>query len=525
MNVRIFVAQRVYGSVLNAPVGNALVAIDGRVFAVGDAAQLKQQFPSAEVVDFGGAFITPGLTDAHIHITEWALARRHVHLDSAATIEECLHIVARAPRTESWLQGRGWNPHRWGGGYPDRFQLDQVISDRPAAFQSHDMHALWVNTAALRAAGIDRHTPDPDGGRIVRSDDGEATGMLLETAAQLVVSRIPSVTDEDVQEAVIDAQRELHSYGITGIHSFPGVHLPEPDPLPVLEALRARNQLGLRVLQHISADKLSHAIALGLHSGFGGDWIRIGAVKMFLDGALGSRTAWMLEPYENSDDVGVQVLQRSDFENTVLRAAAAGIATTVHAIGDAAVAMAFDVLSRAPRVAALPHRVEHVQCLPEQAIGMLGDGIICSVQPCHLMTDWRAADQHWGKRAAATYAFRTLSEHGAVLACGSDAPVESADPRLGFYAAVARRDTQHEPDGGWYGEQCIMTRDVLAGYTIGAAVAAGADGVQGILQPGAFADFAVWREDPLTTAPANLLDLHVNATVVNGSVVFEAQGS
>jgi predicted amidohydrolase YtcJ len=525
LNVRIFVAQRVYGSVLNAPVGNALVAIDGRVFAVGEASQLKQRFPNAKVVDFGTAVITPGLTDAHIHITEWALARKHVHLDAAANIDECLQIVARAPRTETWLQGRGWNPHRWGGAYPDRFQLDQVAADRPAAFQSHDMHALWVNSAALRMAGIDRDTPDPDGGRIVRNAEGDATGMLLETAAQLVVSRIPTVTEAEIRRAVIEAQRELHSYGITGIHSFPGVHLPEPDPLPVLEALRARGQLALRVLQHISADKLSHAIGLGLRSGFGGEWIRIGAVKMFLDGALGSRTAWMLEPYENSDNFGVQVLERSDFEDTVLRAAEAGIATTVHAIGDAAVAMAFDVLNRAPRVAALPHRVEHVQCLPDQAVAMLGNGIVCSIQPCHLMTDWRAADQHWGKRAAATYAFRTMSERGAVLACGSDAPVESADPRLGFYAAVARRDTRHEPENGWYGEQCIMTRDAFAGYTLGAAVAAGADGVQGILQPGAFADFAVWREDPLACAPADLLDLQVAATIVNGSVVFEAQGS
>jgi predicted amidohydrolase YtcJ len=525
VNIRIFTAQHVYTSVLAPPAGNALASMDGRVIAVGDGSQLQREFPAADVVDFGNAVITPGLTDAHIHITEWALARRQVHLDAATTVDECLAIIADASTHHAWLQGRGWNPHRWGGTYPDRHQLDRVAADRPAAFQSHDMHALWVNSAALDAAGIDRNTPDPEGGRIVRSADGEATGMLLETAAQLVVSRIPRVTDAEIQQAVLEAQGELHSHGITGIHSFPGVHLPEPDPLPVLQGLAAKKLLALRVLQHIAADKLSAAIALGLRSGFGGDWMRIGAVKMFLDGALGSRTAWMLEPYENSDNVGVQVLQRADFEGTVMRAADAGIATTVHAIGDAAVAMAFDVLARAPRVAALPHRVEHVQCLPAQAVPMLEQGIVCSVQPCHLMTDWRAADQHWGKRGAATYAFRTMSERGAVLACGSDAPVESVDPRLGLYAAVARRDTRHEPDQGWYGEQCIPTRDVLAGYTLGAAVAAGAEGIQGVLHPGAFADFAVWRTDPLACTPVDLLGLQVAATVVNGSVVFEAQGS
>jgi predicted amidohydrolase YtcJ len=184
--------------------------------------------------------------------------------------------------------------------------------------------------------------------------------------------------------------------------------------------------------------------------------------------------------------------------------------------------MAFDVLSGAPQLAALPHRVEHVQCFPSDRAYLLSKGIVCSVQPCHLMTDWRAADQHWGERGAATYAFRSLLDGGAILACGSDAPVESVDPRLGLYAAVARRDTQHQPENGWYGEQCINAREVLAGYTVGAAVAAGAVGEQGVLQRGSYADCAVWEQDPLACAPQDLLDLRTLATVVSGEVVFEA---
>lgn len=525
MKARLFTARRVYASAMSPGRTNAMLVIGGRVHSLGSLTELRQAWPDVEVTDFGDAVITPGLTDAHIHITEWALARTHVHLDSAASVDDCLGIIDRAAPGDGWLHGRGWNPHQWGGAYPDRWQLDSVVPDRPAALQSHDMHALWVNSEALRHARIDRTTPDPDGGRIVRDEHGEPTGMLLETAAQLVVSQIPVVSDEAMHTAVVAAQRELHAYGITGIHSFPGFHLPEPDPLPVLERLRGRNELQLRVLQHISADKLPHAIRLGLRSGFGGEWIRMGAVKMFLDGALGSRTAWMLEPYEGSDDRGVQVLERADFHDTVFTAAHAGIATTVHAIGDAAVAMAFEVLTAAPKVAALPHRIEHVQCLPPESIHHLSRGIICSVQPCHLMTDWRAADQHWGARSAATYAFRTMLDHGAILACGSDAPVESVDPRLGLYAAVARRDSQHQPDNGWHGEQCMMTREVLAGYTTGAAATAGNTGLEGVLQPGAYADFAVWSEDPLTCEPKTLLDLEVLATAVNGDVVYEARRS
>jgi predicted amidohydrolase YtcJ len=521
VKLRIITAQRLHTLSPLPNRGNALLEQGGRVLEVAPVHQLRDRHPTAEVVDFGNATITPGLADAHIHVTEWAIARTQVQLADAASIAECLQMIAGAPRATSWVQGRGWNPHRWGGGYPERRQLD-AVTDRPAALQSHDMHALWVNSAALQSAGIDAETPDPAGGRIVRDDAGEPTGMLLETAAQLVVTRIPQVSAGQMQAAVIDAQRELHKYGITSAHSYPGFHLPEPDPLSVLQALQAAGALRLRVLQHIAVDKLDDAIRSGLRSGSGDDWIRMGGVKMFLDGALGSRTAWMRAAYEGSDNVGVQVLQRADFEKTVTEAAQAGIATVVHAIGDAAVALAFDVLSEAARVPALPHRIEHVQCFPLDRAALLDRGIICSVQPSHLMTDWRAADQHWGARGATTYAFRSLLDGGAILACGSDAPVESADPRLGLYAAVARKDTRHEPDHGWYGEQCISTREVLAGYTTGAARAAGAVGQQGVLQPGSFADCAVWQQDPLACEPRELLELRTVATVVAGEVVFQA---
>jgi predicted amidohydrolase YtcJ len=518
---RLFVAKRIH-TFSPAQRGNALLESDGYVERIGDARELIAGFPDAETIDLGNVVITPGLTDAHIHITEWALARQQVQLGPARDIAECLALIARTPRSGSWVQGHGWNPHQWGGEYPDRHQLDRVIADVPAAFQSHDMHALWVNSRALEHAGITSATPDPAGGRIVRDEHGEPTGMLLENAAQMMVTRVPQVSHADIVAAVLEAQRELHSYGVTGVHSFPGVHMPEPDPLPVLQQLLERGALRLRALQHISADKLDDAIHLGLRSGFGGEWIRIGGVKMFLDGALGSRTAWMREPYENSDDRGVEVLPEEDFRDTVMRAAAAGIASVVHAIGDAAVARAFDVLSAAPRVEALPHRVEHVQCFPLDRTALLGRGIVCSVQPCHLMTDWPAADRHWGSRSAATYAFRSLLDGGAVLACGSDAPVESADPRLGLYAAVARRDTQHLPRAGWHGEQCISITEVFGGYTLGAAVAAGASGVQGVLQPRAYADFAAWQQDPLLCSGAELLELDVAATIVNGEVVWQA---
>ncbi|MGH7505064.1 MAG: amidohydrolase, partial [Longimicrobiales bacterium] len=375
---------------------------DGRVVAVGRARDLRSAAADAPVLALPGTTITPGFADSHIHLTEWAFARREADLSAARDPAHAAALLAAHPHPpEGWIRGRGWNPHGWDGIAPTRRILDSHFPDRPVALQSHDMHAIWANGEALRRAGIDAAMPDPAGGRIVRDEHGEATGLLLENAATLIVGRIPAPSFDEALAAVRDAQSELHALGITAVHSFPGIHTPEPDPLPILEALRARDELRLRVLHHIALDTLDAAIRIGLRSGFGGEWIRIGGVKLFLDGALGSRTAWMRAPYEGEAQCGIRTFDPRDFLDTVTRAAAAGIASTVHAIGDAAVALALDVLGRpALRVPALPHRIEHVQCCPPDLLELIHDAdVTCSVQPAHLITDWRAADRYWGDRA------------------------------------------------------------------------------------------------------------------------------
>lgn len=510
---------------------DALLVIDGRVAAVGPADAVG--VPSnARVLDLHGATITPGFTDAHIHITEWALARREVDLTATTSPEEAALAVGRHPRPgHGWIRGRGWSTGRWGGAQPHRALLDRVVPDRPVALQSHDMHAVWVNSAALERAGIDAGTADPPGGSIGRDETGRPTGLLLETAGELIARHIPAPTAAGMLDAVLAAQAELHRLGITGVHSLPGILVPEPDPLSILETLRARDELRLRVLQHLPLRCLDDAVRLGLRSGFGGDWIRIGAIKFFLDGTLGSRTAWMRRPYETTAGCGIRVIPSDEFRDGVRRAAAAGLASAVHAIGDAAVALAAEVLSdRAHQVPALPHRIEHVQCLPGEGAGggpasrsvldaIASSGIVCSVQPAHLITDWRAADAHWGAdRARQTYAFRSMLDARAVLAFGSDAPVEPADPRLGLFAATRRTDLAGEPDAGWHGEQRIALADALRAYTTGPASAAGRAGVEGRLTPGALADFVAWSADPLD-ADTDPLRLRAVATVVGGVLV------
>lgn len=525
MKRTIFTAARIHTMNARGRGGNAiLVSESGLIEAVLPLAEARALAPEAEIVDLGDATITPGLTDSHIHITEWALARAQVDVSSASSIDEVVRAVAARPRGNGdWITGRGWNAHHWGGAYPDRSALDAVVADVPVALQSHDMHALWLNSRAVEISGIDAVESDPDGGRILRRADGVATGVLLENAAQLLVPHLPHYTAESITPLVTDAQHELHSYGITAIHSFPGIYLQDPGPAVVLAEMRAADTLRLRVLQHVALDQLEDAVRAGLRSGVGDDWIRMGSVKMFLDGALGSRTAWMRAPYEGARDHGVRTMSDGDFRAAVMLAAKHGIASVVHAIGDAAVTLAFRVLvenARAQSPAlALPHRIEHVQCLPRDCAEWLDQGIVCSVQPSHLMTDWSVADRQWGQRGANTYAFRFMQDRGATLICGSDAPVEAADPRHGLYAAVTRRDLTGQPAGGWYPEQCMTAFEALTGYTTAPARAAAHPNAAGIA-PGALADFVAWRQDPLNIEPEQLLELEPAATVVGGEIVF-----
>jgi len=483
----------------------------GRIEAVGARSDVGA---GARILEFPDATIAPGLTDAHVHLVEWALNRGRVSLLDATTLEEVSGAVgAAAGAVGTWVQGHGWSRHRLSEP-PHRRVLDVV--DRPVALLSEDMHAVWANTPALERAGVGAETPDPEGGRIERDADGEPTGVLLDNAMALVLDRIPAPTEAERRAAVLDGQAALHRAGITGVHTV------EPDSLGLLEELRAGNVLQLRVLQHLPLARLDDAIRLRLRSGFGDDWLRIGGVKMFLDGSLGSLTAWLLEPYEETADRGVQTLPDDVFRDAVRRGAAAGLASTVHAIGDAAVALALDVLAEAERVA-VPHRIEHVQLVPPERAADAGrSGIVCSVQPSHILADWATADRHWGGRAARAYAFRSLLEGGAVLAFGSDMPAGPMDPRLGFLAATARHDVDGRPEGGWYAAEALDAATALEAYTAGPAHAAGRRD-QGRIAVGAVADLVVWDRDPLAMTGGEFLDLRCLGTMVDGAWVWREE--
>ncbi|MBW3570241.1 MAG: amidohydrolase [Gemmatimonadetes bacterium] len=502
------------------PPVQALLIRGGRIAAAGTADEVRAAALPGARTEHVDAVVTPGLTDAHVHLTTWALARRRVDLNAARTLAEGVAAVAAASRMdEGWVRGLGWDRHRWGG-LPTREPLDRVCPERPVFLLSHDIHAAWVNTEALRRAGITRDTPDPAGGEIVRDARGEPSGVLLETAVRLVERHLPAESAQEVRAALLEAQAEAHRLGLTAVHSV------EVTGLEDFAAMEQDDLLRLRVLQSIPLPRLDHAIAVGLRSGFWSEWLRIGGVKMFMDGALGSRTAWMRQPYEGgaADDVGIRTLEPDDFRENVRRAAAAGIASTVHAIGDAAVELAIGVLGAAPRPRAMPHRIEHVQLCPPDLWERAGrSGVIGSVQPVHVMTDIPAAERNWGhERSRGAYPFAPLLRAGMTLAFGSDVPVETCDPRLGLFAAVRRVGWDGAPAEGWWMQNAVTPEQALRAYTEGPAAAAGLEHRRGRLLPGYDADLAAWDLDPLDCGPDALREMRCLLTMVGGEAVQRA---
>jgi predicted amidohydrolase YtcJ len=518
----VVIARRIHLLADAEPV-RAILVRGGRVALAGaEAAVRAAARADARVESLGDAVVTPGITDAHVHLTAWALARRRVDLNAARTLEEgaaAVRAFVVANAGDGWVRGLGWDVHRWGR-LPTRGELDAACPGRPAYLESHDIHAAWLNSAALAACGIGRHTPDPPGGEVVRDPaTGEPTGVLKENAMELARPHLPEPGWAETRAALLDAQRECHRLGLTGVHSV------EVDGLAHFSSLLEADELRLRVLQAIPAFRLDEAIRVGLRSGFGGGWLRIGGVKMFLDGALGSRTAWLREPYEGTEaDLGVQTLPSGEFRALVGRAAAAGIASTVHAIGDEAVELALDVLGSAATLKSMPHRIEHLQlCPPDLWERAARSGVVASMQPVHLLTDIPAAERQWGHlRSRGAYAFAPLLAEGMTLAFGSDVPVETCDPRPGLFAAVKRVGWDGGPAGEWWPENRLSAEAALRAYTEGPAVASGEAHRRGRLLPGYDADLVAWSVDPLECEPGELRAMECVLTAVAGEVVHRA---
>jgi predicted amidohydrolase YtcJ len=516
----------------NKPTAEAIAIEQGgdnsnRVLAVGTFADLKQEFPNARMENLEGRIVLPGLIDAHLHLRQYGMMLQALDCRTASR-QECIERVAqRAAKTKpgEWILGHGWQQNDWLEGFGNAALIDTVAPHNPVFLTAASLHSAWVNTAALKAAGITSQTEDPPNGRIERKEDGSPTGILFEEAIALVSDEIPKPTDEQIVQMIDNTQATLWKYGLTGVHDF-----DREECFRALQTLHQRNKLRLRTIKSIPVENMDHAIGLGLQSGFGDDMLRVGNIKVFADGALGPRTAAMFEAYEGEpENRGMLFVDSEQLLEWSQTAVLNGLAMTVHAIGDRAnheVLNAFEQLRKIETDRGLPmrrHRIEHVQLLHPNDVHRLGQlKLIASMQPIHAISDMAAADKYWGPRTRYSYAWKTQLDAGATLAFGSDAPVESPNPWLGIHAAVTRqRGDGSATDKGWHPEQCLSLDQALAGFTSGPAYAAGMEGQLGKLSPGMLADLAVYEEDPFLVVPTGLQYIKPTATMVGGEWVWQ----
>jgi predicted amidohydrolase YtcJ len=527
--MHILLNAHIYTLDARQPQASALAIDHGRILQIGRDADIQEAYTQRGVIveDMGGAVVIPGLVDSHLHLEQYALSLLKVDCETD-TRDECLRRVAEKVRQSpqgAWILGHGWNQNRWPEGFGDPRDLDAIASQNPVYLTAKSLHAGWTNALALQQAWISAGSPDPPGGRFGRDSRGRPNGLLFESAMNQMNRVIPAPTEDDLLAAIRDAQGKLWRLGLTGVHDF-----DRRACFIALQKLRQAGELRLRVVKSIPIDDLPHAVDLGLRSGFGDEFLRIGQVKAFADGALGPRTAAMLQPYEGEpENRGMLLLDAEEIFEKGRLAVENGLALAVHAIGDRAnheVLNAFAQLQSLPGIdrVRLRHRIEHVQLLHPDDAGRLAQlGVIASMQPIHATSDMLMADRFWGERARLSYAWRTQLQKGAVLAFGSDAPVESPNPFWGIHAAVTRQRADGYPDlQGWFPEQRLAVSEALQAYTTGAAYAAGREHEQGRLAPGYLADLVVLDTDPFTCPPENLRNIQAQATMVAGEWVWRA---
>jgi predicted amidohydrolase YtcJ len=530
---------------LSNPKASAILIARERILAVGQKEKLESiAHGKIEKIDMKGKTILPGLTDAHIHIQYYSLGLTRIDCETK-TKAECLQRVAekvKNSKPNEWILGHGWNQNEWaesppspltplpkaGEGnsdFPTKEELDAISPNNPVYLTAKSLHAAWANTQALKLANITNDTSNPKDGAIERDTSGKATGILLETAMGLVSSQIPNPTISEIEAAIESAQKKLWSMGITGIHDF-----DRRESFMALQSLGAKNKLRLRVCKNIPVESVQEANEIGLKTGFGNNWLWIGSVKAFMDGALGPRTAAMFQAYENEpNNKGILNMDGEELFEHARKAADVGLSMTVHAIGDKAnheVLNAYEQLRNYETKNNLPHlrhRIEHVQIIhPDDAPRLAKLNVIASMQPIHATSDMLAADKLWGERSKFSYGWRTQLNHGALLAFGSDAPVESPNPFLGLHAAITRRRADGSPSAdGWYPAEKLSLSEALSAYTYGAAYTANAENRLGKLAENYLADLIVLDEDPFKVNPNDLLKMKPSSVMINGEWVLQ----
>jgi predicted amidohydrolase YtcJ len=528
--VTVLTADRVHTMDPSLPSATAL-AWDGagRLLAVGERTAVLGRYPGARRLEVDGATVVPGLIDAHGHVMSQGLALLRADLVGAATKDEAMARLRAYERTlpaGAWLLGRGWDQNDWPEKtYPTAADLDAVFPERPVWLERIDGHAGWANGAAMRAVKRDLSGDwQPDGGRILRTD-GRPTGIFIDTAVALIDAAVPAPDVATRSEALKRALASAASVGLTGVHDM-GTSLAD---LELYRRFADLGQLTLRISAYADGDAaaLAALCAMGPYRHASGR-LRMTGVKLYADGALGSRGAALLADYHDEPGQrGLLVTDPAALEAAMVKARDCGVQVATHAIGDRANRIVLDAYARvigSTEAPARRWRIEHAQIVSLEDIPRFAQQhVIASMQPIHATSDGPWVESRVGKAGLpGAYAWRRFLDSGALLAFGSDFPVESDDPRLGLYAAITREDLAGNPPGGWLPDQKLSAAEALRGFSADAAYAGFAEADVGRLAAGLRADFVVLDGDPLTVAPRRIPELRVRSTWLDGERVYGA---
>ena len=500
--------------------GQAVALRGDRILAAGPSEDVLRKYPAARRIELPGGTLLPGLIEGHAHVLGLGLMDRQADLSAARSLDAALaQVRAWAARRKDWVEGRGWDQNLWPGkAFPTARDLDAVTGDRPAALERVDGHALWVNSAALKAAGITRATPDPQGGSILRDAAGEPTGILVDGAADLVAKVRPALSPAAVEAALTVGLDRLRRLGFTSVADM-GV---DRATLEAYRRLAKAGKLPIRVFAYLAHDMKLMLQELRRARSPKTSFLQVQGVKFYLDGALGSRGARLLEPYADAPTTGIWTTDPARVAADVKATMRAGYQVAIHAIGDAANRKALDILAKLPRRPSLPPRIEHAQIVTAEDAARFGPlGVVASIQPVHCTDDHAWTPARLGPaRVDEAFPWRTFLRGGALLALGSDAPVADANPFIGIVSAETRQDAALDPPGGFLPSQRLTRAEAVRGYTSGNARALGHTDL-GVIQAGATADL-VWVQAPLMTlTPAEVRKLKPGRLWVNGTELTE----
>jgi hypothetical protein len=520
------VNARVWTGDLRRPWADAVAVEGAHIAAVGSSAEIRKLAGAgARVIDARGAMVVPGFIDSHVHFIEGGFALQSVKLRDAKTKAEFIQRIGDFAKTipaGTWILNGDWDHENWGGELPTRQWIDAVTPNNPVWINRLDGHMSLANSAALKAAGVTRDVKDVSGGTIVRDAAGEPTGVFKDNAMGVVDRAVPPAGAEMTDRALRAAMQHVNEQGVVAVH-----HMGGWGDLAAFERAHAARALTTRIYASVPLSSWKRLSDTVTARGIGDDWVRIGGLKGFVDGSIGSHTAAMLEPFTDApNDRGLMVNSEADLFAWASAGDKAGLQLLIHAIGDRAIRVLLDIFERVARENGprdRRFRIEHAQHIAPADMARFGAlGVIPSMQPYHAIDDGRWVDRVIGaERSKGTYAFKALLDTKASLAFGSDWFVAPPTPLMGIYAAATRRTLDEKRPLGWVPEQKISVEDALRAYTAGAAYAGFAEGTRGVLKKGMLADITMIDRDLTQIAPETIRDAKIVRTIVNGKVVYE----